>query len=114
MIDVMAAFPTSVESAEFADWTFLTAAVAGVAAGALYRMAALIVLSASCLVVVITSTLVHGWSFWQSILTLLGLLGSVQLGYLCGVGMTVLAQRVKVRMGIRSIFAALFKRDTAG
>jgi hypothetical protein len=113
MIDAMAAIPPSFEAAAFIDWTFVTAGVAGFAAGTLYRAAALIILSAACAATALISSFVHGWSLWQGLLTAAGLVASLQLGYLGGVGLTLLTKKLKAKTGTRSIYAALFKRDPA-
>ncbi len=113
MTFLVAQVAPSVKTANFFEWTFAAASLAGVLAGVIYRAGAALVLSMACALATLISAIGQGWSLLHGVLIGLGLIAATQLGYLLGVGLTVAMQGIKGKAGIRSIYSALFKRDTA-
>jgi hypothetical protein len=87
---------------------------AGFFAGLLYRVGAAVALSFVTLLATFIGTLNQGWPVWASALAAFGLMATLQLGYVGGVGFVIGIQRISAASRLKSLRAALFKRDTAG
>ncbi|NJM33569.1 MAG: hypothetical protein HC850_01425 [Rhodomicrobium sp.] len=93
---------------------FASAALAGLAAGLIYRAAAAVILSFICLLFTVVIGIGQGWSFGGSVLMALGMIASLQSGYLIGISLTIKMRNLKGKSPVQWIYGALFKRDTAG
>ncbi|WP_088346530.1 MULTISPECIES: hypothetical protein [Rhodomicrobium] len=105
----MAKLIAELDSTQIWIWALVLAGLAGFLAGSFYRVGAVITLSFAVLVATIIIGVKLDWSFWRGALSVLGLIGTLQLGYLLGLILASTGGKLKAAVALRARWSALFK-----
>lgn len=71
-------------------WVFLAASILGVITGFFFRVGAVILLSGAIVVAALVCAVADGWTFAEAAVRIVGLVITVQLGYLAGLWLSSL------------------------